>query len=71
MCYIGEKPDEEGQNSDGLGVGAIIGIIVASVVAALLLFILILLATTAKFNQKNQTTRSKLSKSLNKGVFKQ
>ena len=52
--YIGEKPEEEGQNNDGLNPGSIVGIILACLVTALLTLILIIVSVIAVYRERKK-----------------
>ena len=54
VMFIEEKPEEEGQNNDGLDSGSIIGIVIACLVAALLILILITVAVIAVFRDRKK-----------------
>ena len=54
VMFIEEKPEEEGQNNDGLDSGSIIGIVIACLVAALLVLILITVAVIAVFRDRKK-----------------
>lgn len=68
---VEEKPEEEGQNSDELDTGSVIGIIIACLVTALLVLIIMIVAIIAVFHERKKRVGKANLKSVDPDMFTQ